>query len=72
VFIGASNELGAFESGVAASFLGLVGAVLFGGFGTLAIVGIWWVAFPALRKINQFGDIRPEQKSVESIEGPTR
>jgi MFS family permease len=61
VFIGASNELGAFESGVAASVLGIVGAVLFGGFGTLAVVGIWWVAFPKLRDIDRFAEVRPEQ-----------
>jgi MFS family permease len=49
VFIGASNELGGFESGVAASLLGPVGAVVFGGFGTLVVVGmIAWVS-PQLR-----------------------
>ncbi|MFV1991598.1 MAG: MFS transporter, partial [Acidimicrobiales bacterium] len=74
VFIGASNELGAFESGVAASLLGIMGAVLFGGFGTLAIVGIWWFAFPSLRKIDRFGEIIPDHVSetVESIEDLTR
>jgi MFS family permease len=39
VFIGTSNELGGFESGVAAALLGPVGAVVFGGLGTLAVVG---------------------------------
>ena len=42
VFIGASNELGAVESGLTAAAFGLVGAILFGGFGTLAAVVIWW------------------------------
>ena len=60
VFIGASNELGAFESGVTASLFGLVGAIMFGGFGTLAVVGGFWFLFPALRHIDRFADARPE------------
>lgn len=57
VFIGASNELGGFESGVAASLLGPVGAVIFGGVGTIAVVGIIaWVS-PQLRRL---GVIRQE------------
>jgi MFS family permease len=59
VFIGASNELGAFESGVAAHFLGLVGAVVTGGLGTILVVGVWWRLFPALRKIDRFEELRP-------------
>ena len=52
VFIGASNELGGFESGVAASLLGPVGAVIFGGVGTLAVVGaIAWLS-PQLRRLS--------------------
>lgn len=49
LFISASNELGEFESGVAARFLGPVGAALFGGFGSIALTGIWAKIFPALR-----------------------
>jgi hypothetical protein len=53
VFIGASNELGGFESGVAAALLGPVGAVVFGGIGTILVVlGIAWV-FPDLRQLDQ-------------------
>lgn len=48
LFIGASNELGEFESGVAASFLGPVGAALFGGFGSLVVTGVWIKLFPEL------------------------
>jgi hypothetical protein len=48
VFIGASNQLGEFESGVTAALLGPVGSVLLGGIGTLAVVGLWWKLFPAL------------------------
>jgi len=51
MFIGASNELGAFESGVMARWLGLVPAVLVGGVATLAVVGLWMLRFPQLRKI---------------------
>ncbi len=50
VFIGASNELGSFESGVLAQLLGAVGAVAAGGIATLAIVVLWAYAFPALRR----------------------
>jgi MFS family permease len=49
VFIGASNELGEFESGVVARFLGPVGAALFGGVGALVVTGLWAALFPALR-----------------------
>jgi len=48
IFIGASNQLGEFESGVAAALLGAVGAVLLGGIGTLAIVALWMKIFPDL------------------------
>jgi hypothetical protein len=50
VFIGASNQLGEFESGVTAALLGPVGSVLLGGFGTLAVVGLWWKLFPELAR----------------------
>lgn len=59
VFIGASNELGAFESGVTAAMFGLVGAVVLGGAGTLAVVAGFWVFFPAMRRIDRFADARP-------------
>ncbi|MEO5901164.1 MAG: MFS transporter, partial [Ilumatobacteraceae bacterium] len=57
VFIGASNELGAFESGLAAQALGVPFTVIGGGVGTLAVVGVWAVAFPALRNIDRFEDL---------------
>jgi hypothetical protein len=55
VFIGASNELGEFESGVVARFLGPVGAALFGGIGALCVTGLWAWMFPALRKADRLG-----------------
>ncbi len=57
VFIGASNELGAFESGVAGQLLGVSGAVALGGVATLVIVGLWWSLFPALRDVDRFADV---------------
>lgn len=53
VFIGASNELGEFESGVVARFLGPIGAALFGGIGALVVTGLWSRLFPALRKADR-------------------
>jgi MFS family permease len=57
VFIGASNELGAFESGVAAQLFGLVAAVVLGGVATVAVVAIWAAAFPVLRRADRFDDV---------------
>ena len=53
LFIGASNELGEFESGVVARLLGPVGAALFGGVGALAVTALWAKLFPALRKADR-------------------
>ena len=57
VFIGATNELGSFESGLAAQAFGTPAAVIGGGIATVAIVGVWWMGFPALRDIDQFSDL---------------
>jgi hypothetical protein len=53
VFIGASNELGEFESGVIARFLGPIGAALFGGIGALGVTALWAWLFPQLRKADR-------------------
>jgi MFS family permease len=53
VFVGASNELGEFETGVVARWLGPVGAALFGGIGSLIVVGLWARLFPTLRKADE-------------------
>jgi MFS family permease len=50
VFIGASNEVGQFESGLTAQLFGTVPAVIAGGVGTIAVVALWAKAFPALRR----------------------
>jgi MFS family permease len=51
IFIGSSNEIGAFESGLAARFLGTVRAVVLGGFASLAVVGVVAGLVPRLRKM---------------------
>jgi MFS family permease len=53
IFIGVSNELGEFESGLTAHWFGTVPAVVLGGVGTLVVIGIWAWAFPELRKAEQ-------------------
>ena len=50
IFIGASNQLGEFESGATAALLGPIGSVLLGGIGTLAVAALWMKLFPALTK----------------------
>jgi MFS family permease len=59
VFISASNELGAFESGVAAALIGAVPAVVVGGIATIAVAGIWWKLFPALARVDRLDELRP-------------
>jgi MFS family permease len=56
VFIGASNELGEFESGVTAAWLGPELAVVMGGIGTCVVVVLWAVLFPALRKVDRLDE----------------
>jgi MFS family permease len=52
IFIGSSNEIGSFESGLAASLMGLVPSVIFGGAMTLIVVSATAVVAPVLRKLN--------------------
>jgi MFS family permease len=69
IFIGASNELGEFESGFTAHLFGTVPAVLIGGLGTLAVVGFWALAFPTLRK---FGRLDQAHLQMEIEPSETR
>jgi hypothetical protein len=57
VFIGASNELGEFESGLTAQWLGAVPAVVLGGVGTLVVVAVWAWRFPELRRVGRVSDV---------------
>ena len=59
VFISGSNELGAFESGLAAALIGAVPAVVIGGVATVVIAGVWWKLFPALARVDQLEELRP-------------
>jgi len=53
IFIGASNELGQFESGVTAEWFGAVPAVILGGVGAIVVTGLWAWMFPELRKVDR-------------------
>ena len=53
LFIGASNELGEFESGLTAQWWGAVRATVIGGIGALAVAGLWSVIFPSLRNADE-------------------
>ena len=57
LFIGTSNEMGEFESGVTANWFGTVPAVVIGGIGTLLVVGFWMWRFPALRRVDRLSDL---------------
>jgi MFS family permease len=59
VFISGSNELGAFESGVAAALIGAVPAVVLGGVATVVVAAVWWKLFPSLARVDRLDDLRP-------------
>jgi MFS family permease len=65
LFISGSNELGEFESGVVARFLGPVGAAVFGGVGTLAVTGLWAWMFPALRKADRLDGSEATEETLK-------
>jgi MFS family permease len=69
VFIGTSNELGQFESGLTAQWFGTVPAVVLGGVGTLAIIALWTWIFPDLRKLGALHTLKPLPEELESEAG---
>ena len=71
LFIGASNELGEFESGLTAQWWGAVRATVIGGVGALAVAGLWAIWFPALRHADELSAaaLRP-QAAEGSAAGP--
>jgi len=80
VFIGASNELGAFESGVVGQLLGPAAAIVLGGVGTLAVSGLWFRIFPALARVDEFpaaveaadpGEIAAARHEQEAVDRAT-
>jgi hypothetical protein len=64
VFISASNELGAFESGVAAALIGAVPAVLLGGAVTIGVAIAWTRLFPQLADVDRLDELRPVETAV--------
>jgi MFS family permease len=64
VFISASNELGAFESGLAASLIGAVPAVVLGGLATVALAAVWFKVFPPLARIDRLEELRPAPETA--------
>jgi len=62
LFIGASNQLGEFESGATAAVLGAVGSVVLGGLGSIAVAALWWRAFPALARRDRL--VEPRASAV--------
>ncbi len=69
VFIGASNELGAFESGVTARAFGLPWAIAGGGFLTVVVAGSFAVLFPSLRRVDTFDELQPDASDVSPASG---
>jgi hypothetical protein len=63
VFISASNELGAFESGVAAALVGAVPAVVIGGVLTVGVAVVWTRLFPDLARVDRLDELRPTSPS---------
>lgn len=71
IFIGASNELGEFESGITAAWLGTVPAVVLGGIGTLVVTALWTWLFPEIRRAdgltaNELQASAPEETTVSN------
>ena len=71
VFISASNQLGAFESGLAASLVGTVPAVVGGGVVTVAIALVWRRVFPAMARIDRLQEIRPADEPLVAVSPAT-
>jgi MFS family permease len=70
LFIGASNELGEFESGVTAQWWGAVRATVIGGVGALAVAGLWWTIFPSLREADELTaeSLRAQAPAQEALQ----
>lgn len=68
IFVGASNELGGFESGLVAQWFGPVVSVVSGGIGTLIVVGVTGLISPRLRAFGPLHDIQPEEMEAEEAD----
>jgi hypothetical protein len=69
VFIGTSNELGQFESGLTAQWFGTVPAVVLGGVGTLLIIALWAWIFPDLRRLRSLDSLKTALAESDREEG---
>jgi len=69
LFIGTSNQLGEFESGVTAAWFGVVPSVVIGGLGTLLIVGLWMRLFPGLVRVDRLDTPVPINQTAASGNG---
>lgn len=70
IFISSTNQLGAFESGIAAEFLGAKLAVVLGGLGTLSVVGFAATYWPKLRRLQPLHTLRSDESSSEPVTSP--
>lgn len=70
VFIGASNELGEFESGVTAAWFGTVPSVVIGGLGTIIVVLLWAWFFPEIRRVDRLEDVKA-RTGLEDVKAST-
>ena len=66
IFIGSSNQLGGFESGIVAQGFGAVASVVSGGIGTIAVVAAWAGMFPKLRRFASLADAKADAPPGES------
>ncbi len=71
LFIGTSNQLGEFESGVTAALFGTVAATVLGGLGTVAVALLWMRLFPALRRFDRLHVQRPDDEATPLISDGT-
>jgi Arabinose efflux permease len=69
IFINTSNQLGEFESGMLAAWLGAVNATVLGGVGTLLVVGLWMAMFPTLRRRQRLHveNPAPDQSAADTL-----
>jgi hypothetical protein len=68
IFIGASNELGEFESGLTAHWFGTISAVIIGGAGTLIVVSLWAWRFPELRNANRLTPVQEQAAEPPNLQ----
>jgi hypothetical protein len=73
LFIGTSNQLGGFESGVTAQLLGPIGSVVLGGFGTIVVVALVALIWPEMRRLGTLREARPrDERAPETAASEAR